>query len=70
VARTEAQAAEGDAKTRVAPRTRKKPAAQDAAAASEPVTTEAKVEGSAGEPAPPAAKAKTTIRRPTKKTGE
>jgi small subunit ribosomal protein S3 len=77
-ARTDAPAAtpEGEAKPKTAPRPRKKPAAEDPARAAEAVATEAKVEGSTGvepvtgEPAQPApAKAKTTIRRPTKKTG-
>jgi small subunit ribosomal protein S3 len=71
VAKTEAPAAkpEGEAKPRAAPRLRKKPASEVAATASEAVTTEAKVEGSTGEPTQPAAKVKTTIRRTTKKTG-
>ena len=71
VAKTEAPAAkpEGEAKPKAAPRARKKPASEDAAKAGEAAKTEAKVEGSTGEPAQPAAKAKTTVRRVTKKTG-
>ena len=70
-ARTEAAAAkpEGEAKPRTATRARKKPAAGDAAKGGEAPNTEAKAEGSTGEPAKPAAKAKTTVRRVTKKTG-
>ena len=71
VARTEAPAAkpEGAAKPKKATRTRKKPAAEDAAKAGDTAETEAKVEGSAEQSAEPAAKAKTTLRRVTKKTG-
>src|SRR5487761_2187050 len=70
-ARTEPAAAksEGEAKPKTATRARKKPAAGDAAKGSEAPNTEAKAEGSPGEPAKPAAKAKTTVRRVTKKTG-
>ena len=70
-ARTEPAAAksEGEAKPKTATRARKKPAAGDAAKGSEAPNTEAKAEGSTGEPAKPAAKAKTTVRRVTKKTG-
>jgi small subunit ribosomal protein S3 len=70
-ARTEAGTAkpEGEAKTKTATRTRKKPAADDAAKGGEVPKTEATAEGSTGEPAKPAAKAKTTVRRVTKKTG-
>ncbi len=70
-ARTEPAAAksEGEAKPKTAPRARKKPAAGDAAKGSEAPNTEAKAEGSTGEPAKPAARAKTTVRRVTKKTG-
>jgi len=66
--RTEATAAkpEGEAKAK-ATRARKKPAADDAGKAEDAATTEPKVEGSTGESAP--AKAKTTVRRVTKKTG-
>jgi small subunit ribosomal protein S3 len=73
VARTEAPAAKteasADTKPKAAPRARKKPASEDAAKASDATTTEAKVEGSTDESAKPAAKAKTTVRRVTKKTG-
>jgi ribosomal protein S3, bacterial type len=71
VAKTEAMAAkpEGEAKPKAAPRARKKPAAEDAAKAGDAAKTEPKVEGSTEESAKPAAKAKTTIRRVTKKTG-
>ena len=74
-ARTEATVAkpEGEAKPKAAPRARKKPAAGDAAMGGEAPKTEAKAkveaEGSTGEPAKPATKAKTTVRRVTKKTG-
>jgi len=70
-AKTEAPAAkpEGEAKPKAAPRARKKPAAEDAAKTADAAKTEAKVEGSTEEPAKPAAKAKTTVRRVTKKTG-
>ena len=74
-ARTEATVAkpEGEAKPKAAPRARKKPAAGDAAKGGEAPKTEAKAkveaEGSTGEPAKPATKAKTTVRRVTKKTG-
>src|SRR5512146_1701699 len=63
-ARTEAAPAkpEGEAKPKATTRARKKPAAADAP------TTEAAAEGSTGEAAKPAAKAKTTVRRVTKKT--
>jgi small subunit ribosomal protein S3 len=69
VAKAEVTAAkpEGEAKPKAAPRARKKPAAEDAAKAGEAAKTE--TEGSTGEPAQPAAKAKTTVRRVTKKTG-
>ncbi len=70
-ARTEATAAkpEGEAKPKAAPRARKKPAAGDAAKGGDAPKTEATAEGSTGEPAKPATKAKTTVRRVTKKTG-
>jgi len=70
-ARTEATAAkpEGEAKPKAAPRARKKPAAGEAAKGGEAPKTGATAEGSTGEPAKPAAKAKTTVRRVTKKTG-
>ncbi len=72
-AKTEAVAAkpEGEAKPKAAPRARKKPVADNAAKGGEAPQTEAKVEveGSTGEPAKPATKAKTTVRRVTKKTG-
>jgi len=69
-AKAEAPAAkpEGEAKPKAAPRARKRPAA-NAAKAGEVAKPEAKVEGSTGEPAQPAAKAKTKVRRVTKKTG-
>ena len=69
--RTEAAAAkpEADAKPKTTTRARKKPAAADAAKVSEAPQTEASAEGSTGEPAKPAPKAKTTVRRVTKKTG-
>jgi small subunit ribosomal protein S3 len=60
---------EADAKPKTTTRARKKPAAADAAKASEAPQTEASAEGSTGEPAKPAPKAKTTVRRVTKKTG-
>ena len=68
---TEAPAAkpEGDAKPKAAPRSRKKPAAEDAAKTGDAAKSDAKAEGSTAEPAKPAAKAKTTVRRVTKKTG-
>jgi len=71
VAKTEAPAAkpEGEAKPKAAPRARKKPASDDTAKAGETAKAAGKVEGSTGEPAQPAAKAKTTVRRVTKKTG-
>ena len=70
-ARTEAAVAkpEGEAKPKAAPRARKKPAAGDAAKGGDAPKTEATAEGSTGEPAKPATKAKTTVRRVTKKTG-
>jgi small subunit ribosomal protein S3 len=70
-ARTEAAAAKPDGeakKPRTATRARKKPAVTDAAKDGEVPSTEA-TSGSTGEPAKPAAKAKTTVRRVTKKTG-
>jgi len=70
--RTEAVAAkpEGDAKPKAATRARKKPAADDAAKGSEAPQTEASAEESpGGDAAKPAVKAKTTVRRVTKKTG-
>src|ERR1017187_1108522 len=60
---------EGEAKPKAAPRARKKPASEDAAKAGEAAKAEDKVEGPTSEPAQPAAKAKTTVRRVTKKTG-
>src|SRR5487761_2557191 len=71
-ARTEAPAAkpEGEAKPKTATRARKKPAASDdAAKGDEAPKTEVSAEGTTGDPAKPAAKAKTTVRRVTKKTG-
>ena len=70
-ARTEAPAAkpEGETKPKTATRARKKPAASDAAKGDEAPKTDASAEASTGEPAKPAAKAKTTVRRVTKKTG-
>ena len=70
-ARTEAPAAkpEGETKPKTATRARKKPAASDAAKGDEAPKTEGSAEASTGEPAKPAAKAKTTVRRVTKKTG-
>jgi small subunit ribosomal protein S3 len=70
-ARTEAPAAkpEGETKPKTATRARKKPAASDAAKGDEAPKTEGSPEASTGEPAKPAAKAKTTVRRVTKKTG-
>jgi small subunit ribosomal protein S3 len=69
--RTEAIAAkpEGEAKPKAATRARKKPAAEDAGNADDAAKTEPKIEGSTEESAPPAAKAKTTVRRVTKKPG-
>jgi small subunit ribosomal protein S3 len=71
--RTEAPAAkpEGESKPKAATRTRKKPAAGEAAAkGGDTPATEAGAEGSSGEAAKPAVKAKTTVRRATtKKTG-
>jgi small subunit ribosomal protein S3 len=71
VAKTEATAAkpEGEAQPKAAPRARKKPAAEDAAKAGDAAKTVPKVDGSTEESAKPATKAKTTIRRVTKKTG-
>jgi small subunit ribosomal protein S3 len=72
IARTEDAAAktEGEAKPKAAPRARKKPAAADEAAkAGDAAQTEPKADGSTDESAKPAAKAKTTVRRVTKKTG-
>ena len=65
--KTEAPAAktEGEAKPKATTRARKKPAADDAAKAG----SEAKADAATGEPAKPATKAKTTVRRVTKKTG-
>ena len=70
-ARNEAAAVkpEGEAKPRTATRARKQPAAGDADKGAEAPNTEAKAEGSTGEPAKPAAKVKATVRRVTKKTG-
>jgi len=70
-AKTEASAAKPDseAKPKAATRARKKPATADAAEGGDAPSTEATAEGSTGEPAKPAAKAKTTVRRVTKKTG-
>ena len=65
-AKTEARA---DAKPKAAPRARKKASSEDAAKAGDATKTEAKVGGSTNETAKPAAKAKTTVRRVTKKTG-
>ena len=72
-AKTEAPAAKSEAsadvKPKAAPRARKKASSEDAAKAGDAAKTEAKAEGSTDETAKPAAKAKTTIRRVTKKTG-
>ena len=65
-AKTEASA---DAKPKAAPRARKKASSEGAAKAGDATKTEAKVERSTNETAKPAAKAKTTVRRVTKKTG-
>src|ERR1017187_9950161 len=65
-AKTEARA---DAKPKAASRARKKASSEDAAKAGDAPKTEAKVEGSTNETAKPAAKAKTTVRRVTKKIG-
>ena len=66
-AKTEASA---DAKPKkAAPRARKKASSEGAAKAGDVTKTEAKAEGSTNETAKPAAKAKTTVRRVTKKTG-
>jgi small subunit ribosomal protein S3 len=73
VAKAEAAApkteASADAKPKAAPRARKKASSEDAAKAGDGTQTEAKVEGSTNETAKPAAKAKATVRRVTKKTG-
>jgi small subunit ribosomal protein S3 len=61
--------ASADAKPKAAPRARKKASSENAAKASDATKTEAKAEGSNNETAKPAAKAKTTVRRVTKKTG-
>jgi small subunit ribosomal protein S3 len=68
--RTEAAAAkpEGAVKPKATTRTRKKPAAVDAAKDEAP-KAEAAAEGSTGEAAKPAAKAKTPVKRAIKKTG-
>ena len=68
--KSEAAAAkpEGEAKPKSATRARRKPAA-DAAKTADAVKTEESAEGAATETAKPAAKAKTTVRRTTKKTG-
>jgi small subunit ribosomal protein S3 len=73
-AKTEAAVAkpEGEAKPKAAPRARKKPVARDAAKGGEAPMAEAskaETEATTGEPAKPATKAKTTVRRVTKKTG-
>jgi small subunit ribosomal protein S3 len=61
---------DGEAKPKAATRARKKPAAnEDAAKAADAANTDPKTEGSTEESAKPAAKAKTTVRRVTKKTG-
>jgi len=60
---------EGEAKPKTTTRARKKPAAADAAKGGEISAAIDKAEGTTGEPAKPAAKAKTTVRRVTKKTG-
>jgi len=59
---------DGEAKPKPTTRARKKPAAVDAAKGEAP-DAEVAAEGSTGEAAKPAAKAKTTVRRVTKKTG-
>ncbi len=66
-AETPAVKPEGEAKPKSAARARKKPAPGDAAKAED--ADKSAVEGSAAEAAKPAAKAKTTVRRVTKKTG-
>jgi len=60
---------EGEAKPKAATRARKKPAASDAAKDAAAPKTETAAEAPSGEAAKPAAKAKTTVRRATKKTG-
>ena len=60
---------EGEAKPKAATRARKKPVASDTAKGSDEPKSEAAAEGSVDEAAKPAAKAKTTVRRVTKKTG-
>ena len=69
--RAEATAAkpEGEAKPKAPARARKKPAAEDDAKLDDAAKTEPGVEGSTEESAQAAAKAKTTVRRVTKKTG-
>jgi small subunit ribosomal protein S3 len=73
MARAEAPAAKAEAgaaaKPKAAPRARKKASTEVAAKAGDATKTEAVVEGSTGETAKPAARAKTTVRRVTKKTG-
>jgi len=59
---------EGEAKPKATTRARKKPVAAEAAKDANEGDVP-KAEGAAGEPAKPAAKAKTTVRRATKKTG-
>jgi small subunit ribosomal protein S3 len=61
--------ASADAKPKATPRARRKSTAEDAAKAEDVTKTEGTIEGSTGESAKPAAKAKTTVRRVTKKTG-
>ena len=71
VAKTAAPAAkpEGESKPKTVTRARKKPAAEVAAKAGDAAKTDVKIAGSTEESAKPAAKAKTTVRRVTKKTG-
>jgi small subunit ribosomal protein S3 len=73
VAKVEAPAAKAepsaDAKPKAQPRARKKVLSEDVAKAGDATKAEAKVEGPADETATSAAKAKTTVRRVTKKTG-
>ena len=60
---------EGEAKPKTATRARKKPAASAAAKGDDAPKADTAAEASTGEAAKPAAKAKTTVRRATKKTG-
>jgi small subunit ribosomal protein S3 len=58
-----------DAKPKAQPRARKKPVSEEAAKAGDATKAETKVEGPTDDSATAAAKAKTTVRRVTKKTG-